>query len=137
MAWTEYDPFTGMVEHNVADEETGLVTVRKEQDVSGLLDRNKEIANWGETDGGIKSGMWLYCSIPLAVQYELLTKHGVNCQKKADWPRMFDLINRDYPYLKTTRKKHAMRGGAQVFAMPKDSPKPATSTQPGKLLTSI
>jgi hypothetical protein len=28
---------------------------------------------------------------------------------------MFDMINRDYPYLKTTRKHHAMRGGGQVF----------------------
>jgi hypothetical protein len=130
--WVEYDPFTGVRETNIADPDTGVITVRKEIDVEPLLDRNKELANLGDTNIGIKKGLWHYCSIPLPVQYELLTKYQINVSNKNHWPRMFDIINRDYPYLKTTHKKHAMRGGRQIFAAPKNSPSKVSLTKPGK-----
>jgi hypothetical protein len=126
LTWREYDPFTGVTETNVVDEDSGKILVRKEQDVEGLLDRNKALANSGDTNIGIKKGLWHYASIPLNVQYELLTKYGINFAKKDHWPRMFDIINRDYPYLKTTSKHHAMRGGGQVFGALTTSPKPAS-----------
>jgi hypothetical protein len=130
-SWTDYDPFTGMVEHNVADELTGKVTVHKEMDVEPLLDATKAIANSGATDIGIKKGLWHYCSIPLVVQYKLLNEYGINIHNQNHWPRMYDIINRDFPYLKTTHKHHAMKGGGQIFAARNNSPKPANSTKPG------
>lgn len=105
--WTEYDPFQGMVEYNRFDEEKKAWIVHKEQDMQALLDRNKELANTGATDVGIKKGLWHYASIPLVVQYELLSKYGLNIHNKNHTDRIFQVINRDFPYLKTTSKTHS------------------------------
>ena len=113
--WIEYDPHTGVTETNYADEETGNVIVRKEQDVAPLLDANASLRNSGATDVGIKKGLWHYCSIPVPVQYEMLTKHGVNVQNRQHWPKVFDLVNKHYPYLKTTDKVHAFRNQGTVY----------------------
>lgn len=117
--WLEYDPLTGMTEINTADEDAGTVTVHKLQNVEGVLERAAYARNTGSTDIGIKKGLWHYASIPLVVQYEMLTKHGVNINNKNHWPRVFDLLNRDYPYLKTTTKTHATRGAGRVFQVAK------------------
>lgn len=103
--WLEYDPLTGVREDNVATEEGHLV-INRSQDVGALLDRNAAIRNSGEADKGIKKGLWFYASIPVVVQYEMLTKYGVNVQKKSDTERVFQLINEHYPYLKLTNKMH-------------------------------
>jgi len=105
--WTEYDPVQGLIEHNAYDDETKRFVVHKMQDVSALLDRNQELRNSGATDAGIKRGLWLYASIPLVIQYELLSKYGLNIHDKNHTGRIFDVINRDYPYLKTTAKHHS------------------------------
>ena len=130
--WVEYDPWTGTTETNVADDDDGTITVHKEQDVTELLDRNADLRDTGAADNGIKKGLWLYASIPLAVQYEMLTKHGINIHNKDHWPRMFELINTDYPYLKTTNKTHALKGQGKIYAAPKNSPKKAIWTPPGQ-----
>jgi hypothetical protein len=124
--WREYDPFTGLQETNKADDE-GLVTVHKQQDVEALLDRNAEIRATGAADAGIKKGLWHYASVPLAVQYELLTKYGLNIHNKSHTDRIFDVINRDYPALKVTQKHHSRRH--------KGSLSQVRVTAPGKLLT--
>lgn len=121
MKWFEYDPVTGVQETNATDEDTGRVIVRKEQDVEGLLERNAFMRNTAATDAGIKRGLWHYASIPLAVQYEMLTVHGVNIDNRNHWPRLQALIDSHYPYLKTTTKVHRVRGGGQVFRVEKIS----------------
>ena len=130
--WVEYDPFTGVTETNHVDEDRGAVIVTKSQDVEPLLDHTKALRNAGATDSGIKRGLWHYCSIPVPVQYEMLTKHGINIHNKDHWPRMFELINTDYPYLKTTNKTHALKGQGKIYAAPKNSPKKAIWTPPGQ-----
>lgn len=120
--WTEYDPRTGIVETNEFDELTGRWTINKSADVEPVVEAAKAIANSRATDIGIKKGLWSYCVVPQAVEYELLWKHGININNRGHWPRMFDLINRDYPYLKTTHKHHAMRGGGQIFASGSSGP---------------
>lgn len=104
--WQEYDKLTGVHEHNVGDDWNDKVTVRKTQNVQGLLDRNAYLRNTGATDGGIKKGLWHYCSIPIVVQYELLSKYGLNMHDKNHTDRIYQVIDRDYPYLKTTTKTH-------------------------------
>jgi hypothetical protein len=135
--WTEYDPFTGIHETNIATE-TGQIIVNKQQDVTALVDATRAIANSGATDIGIKKGLWHYCSIPLGVQYEMLSKYGVNVQNRNHWNKVFDLVNQHYPYLKTTHKTHAVKGQGKVFKATslkhRDSLKPETPTQPGSLL---
>lgn len=105
--WTEYDPHTGLIEQNAYCDERKAFIVHKQQYVGALLDRNKELANTGATDIGIKKGLWHYASVPLVVQYELLTKYGLNFHDKNHTDRIFEVINRDYPYLKTTAKHHS------------------------------
>jgi hypothetical protein len=105
--WTEYDPVTGIKETNSYFDGEDTITVHKEQHVQALLDRNAELRATAATDKGIKGGFWWYCSIPLTVQYELLSKYGLNIQNKNHTDAIFDIINRDYPALKVTQKTHS------------------------------
>lgn len=75
------------------------------QDVQPLIDRNRELINTGATDAGIKKGLWLYASIPLTVVVELRNK-GINVYNREHRRRVFQEINTNYPYLKTTHKTH-------------------------------
>lgn len=111
--WTEYNPEYGIVETNYYDEVTDQLVTHKEQDCTGMVDHFKAMANEGVTDAGIKKELWHYCSIPVGVQYELLWKHGVDISKRDHWPRLFDLVNKEYPHLKTTHKVHAFKRGSQ------------------------
>ena len=123
--WQTYDPVTGVHEINDPHPFEDKVTVRKVQDVQGLLDRNAYLRNTNATDIGIKKGLWHYCSIPLVVQYELLSKYGLNIHDNNHTERVFQVINRDYPYLKTTNKNH--------FRQPAATSKKDGTPKPGKL----
>lgn len=104
----EYDPFTG-ISRMIDWEETATgarAIVTTSQDVSPLLDRNKAIANDGAADAGIKAGMWLYGSIPTLVVMEL-KKKGVDVFNPDHTKRVFQEINANYPYCKTTYKTHS------------------------------
>ncbi len=111
--WTDYDPNTDLTEVCEYDEDADRLVITKSQDCTNLVDRNKELKATRATDAGIKKGLWLYCSIPMGVQYELLYKHGVDITKRDHWPRLFDLINKEYPDLKTTDKTHSLKGGSR------------------------
>ena len=128
-SWQEYDPLTGVHETNVGHDWEDKVTVRKTQNVQGLLDRNAYLRNTGATDAGIKKGLWHYCSVPIVVQYELLSKYGLNIHNKNHTDRIFQVINRDYPYLKTTDKTHS-RGLSPSASV-------TSSTKPGSLSSII
>lgn len=105
----DHDPLTGVTELLEFEEGEGgqlKAHVTSIQDVQPLLDRNKAWANTGAKDHGIKSGLWHYASIPLVVQMELLKK-GININNRNHHKAMLAEINANYPYLKTTHKKHA------------------------------
>lgn len=103
-----YDEATGTADYLDVIEDGGklIANVEFTQDVSGLLDRNAELANTGATDAGIKKGLWHYASIPLTVVVELRNK-GINIYDKSHHKRMFQEINRNYPYLRVTHRTHA------------------------------
>ena len=107
--WREYDPYTGVTSINHATDDDDYVTVRREQDVQGILDTTAETRNTGSADIGIKKDLWAYCTIPLVVQYELLNK-GINIYNKDHTKKVLDEINANYPHLKYTNKKHALGG---------------------------
>lgn len=123
--WVEYDPYTGVTETTYSIDGDNEIHVRKEQDVEPLLDRNKELANTNATDEGLKKGLWLYASIPITVQYELLNK-GININNRDHMPRVIQEINQNYPYLKTTSKHHEI--GSRKL---KNSPKEEKLIEPG------
>ena len=90
----DYDPINDQV----------LLTY--EQDVSGFLDRMKDIRNKPEISAkGIKEEWWYYCSIPEVIEIELMNK-GLYLHNPDHFKAILKIINADYPYIKATEKLH-------------------------------
>lgn len=89
----------------VEDGNDMTAVVEHVQDVQPLIDRQRQIANDGINDKGIKRGLWLYCSIPMTVVVELRNK-GINVHNPDHRTRMLQEINTNYPLLKATTKHH-------------------------------
>ncbi len=83
--------------------------IHYQQDVEPILELSKYERVNGLTDKGIKNDMWLYARIPPVVILEMRFKHGVNIFDRNHQARAVDLINREYPYLKTTEKHHGIK----------------------------
>lgn len=102
----DYEPSTGVTSWFDYDEDTGNAHITYEQDISALVARNKEFANTGKTDGGIKDGFWFYATLPIVYQYELLNR-GYNPFGTSDEMReCLAVVNREWPWLKVTHKVH-------------------------------
>lgn len=113
--WLEYKP-GGIVEKNVLDEDNDILHVHKSEDVQPLLDRNAELRNTGATNIGIKKGFWHLCSIPVTIQYELLTKYKLSVCNKHHFEEIGRIIQREYPYLMTSTKRHFGKPSKQKSA---------------------
>lgn len=105
----DYDPLRGMAEYEDKTQE-GAMQIHYRQDVETLLNANKADRDAGATDSGIKRDMWLYARIPPVVILKLKFEYGVDIFKKDHLKRAFDIINRDFPYLKCTEKHHDLKG---------------------------
>lgn len=94
----DHDPVSGMKEWISTDEETGEVFVRYEQDVSPILDYNKEM----QADSFDKrSEMWHAAKIPNVVAMEWMTKYGVQMWNPAHKDGVRKLLNsNEYRYLR-------------------------------------
>ena len=94
----DYDPISGMKEWISTDEDTGETFVRYEQDVSPILDYNKEM----QADGFDKrSDMWHAAKVPNVVAMEWLTKYGVQMWNPAHKDGVRKLLNsNEYRYLR-------------------------------------
>jgi len=105
--WVDYNPETGIKDTSIYEEETGILRIRRQEDVSALIERNKILANNGIVDNGIKRGLWHYATIPVTVQMELRQK-GLDVFSKdtSVMKRIRREINQNYPYLKLTHKHH-------------------------------
>lgn len=106
----DYDPIHGVAcywQYNHADE---TVTLTHEQDVSRILDANREQANDDDkTRRGIKNDWWKYATVPAIVEIEWRNKYGVELDNPEHRRKVFDLLNHpDYKYLKTTSKTHVI-----------------------------
>lgn len=88
------------------DDYDGRLQVHYQQDVEPILEYTKRLRNDGLTDYGIKQDLWHYAQIPPVIILEMRFKHGVDVFNKDHLKRVFELINREYPYLKTTEKNH-------------------------------
>jgi hypothetical protein len=104
----DYDPLTGVAEYFDYDRENDVAVIRTVQDVDGFLDEMKRRRQDAElTRKGIKQGWWHYASIPSVVILQLRAK-GIDVYNKDHAKAVFREINENYPYLKTTDKKHAL-----------------------------
>lgn len=108
MDYFDSDKLTGTTEYFEYDEQTGIATIRTEQEESGLLDYTSYLRNTKATDSGIKRGWWKFAIIPPVVVLELKNK-GIDVFAKNDWPKLTREIETNYPYLKTTEKRHVER----------------------------
>lgn len=87
----------------------GKLQVHYRQDVEPILERNKMLRINGLTDKGIKQDMWLYASIPPVIILKLKFEYGIDIFNKDHMKKAIDVINRDFPYLKTTEKHHSIK----------------------------
>jgi len=95
----DYDPATGVrTWFSSSDEDGGTWKFRREQDVSPILDANKE----AQTDSWDKrSEMWHAAHIPTLVMYEWATKHGVEMWNPEHKDGVKRLLNDpEYRYLR-------------------------------------
>lgn len=104
-----YDPVTGVRELFDYDEATGVATVRREQDVQPFIDHAQRVRNAGLSDAHHKANgqdyFTHYAIIPPVVQMALLER-GIDIHNPAQTRELLQVINRDYPYLKVTEKRH-------------------------------
>lgn len=89
------------------DEFTGDIQIVHEQDVSGLLERLKQIRqhssdHWNK---GVKEEWLHYASLPNVVIMELKNK-GIDVFNPDDEKKMLSEINANYPWLKTVDHKN-------------------------------
>lgn len=104
----DYDPLTGMTTNFEYHPETDTTVIHREQDVSVILEANKQIQNNEQISrDGIKNGWWHYAQIPMIVIEKFLNEHGVDIFNKDHQKAVFRLLNQpEYRYLKTTTKMH-------------------------------
>lgn len=114
----DYDPLRGL--KTSLSYHTGEQQIHYEQDVEPLLDLAQIERNQGLADKAGKRGKWgeelyLYARIPPVKILEMKYKYGVDIFKKDHLKKAFELINREYPKLKTTEKTHRMGKERQFF----------------------
>lgn len=105
------DPLTGISTFHDYDEDTDQTIIRYAGDCEPYLEANKARANDTEfTKRGIKDEMWLYASIPPALQTKWLIEEGLDVYKPEHGERLSrKLEDPMYQYLKTTSKVHKFK----------------------------
>lgn len=104
--FVEYDPARGMGIYE--DMYDNHLQVHYREDVEGVLELNKYERNNQVHDKGIKQEFWHYARIPAVIIMKLKIEHGIDIFDKNDFKKSVEVINRDYPYLKTTDKHHTV-----------------------------
>jgi hypothetical protein len=101
----DYNPGNGMIYHTEMKDDQDMI-IRSSQDVEPVLRHINEKRKHND-DSGIKRSLWHYCTIPTHVELELLQK-GINIHNKHQTKELLKEINTNYPYLKVTRRNHAI-----------------------------
>ena len=107
-AFIDKDPVTG-VTLEVDENEDDDIRHHFSQDVEPFLEHNKKLRNDNVTDIGIKNDLWLYASIPPVVILKLKYEYGIDVFDKNHQKRLFEILNRDFTYLKTTNLQHSLK----------------------------
>lgn len=103
-----YDPMSKLTTYTEYDPVSDTTKVGCEQDVSSLLEINKNLQNNEDySKQGIKEGWWHYASYPAIIIEKWLNEYGVNVFDRDHQKKVLELTNRpEYRYLKTTTKMH-------------------------------
>jgi hypothetical protein len=80
------------------------------QDVEPVLELAKHERTHGLADkAGKKQELYLYARIPPVIQLKLKYEKGLDVNNRNHMKRIFDVINSEYPMLKTTDKTHRLK----------------------------
>ena len=102
----DFNPLTG--ERAVWESDGDKFRIVHEQDVTGIIDGNKRLANDEMySRKHLKNDMLHYATIPNVVALKWKQEHGVDIFEKNDRKKVFSLLNSpEYKYLKTTTLTH-------------------------------
>lgn len=106
----DYNPMTGV--EQLEDNYDGHLQIHYRQDVEPVLDlaayeRNNGLAD--KVGRESKQDLYLYARIPQVTVLEMKHKHGLDLYNRNHLKRIMELIERDYPKLKCTEKKHFLK----------------------------
>ena len=105
----DYDPLTGEKVLFDYDRHLDQMVITHEQDVRRELKFAHEKSVSDATAKGIKNDMWHYARVPNIVILEMKTKYGVDFWDQNHRKKVFELLNTEYKWCKTTDKHHAIR----------------------------
>jgi hypothetical protein len=96
----DHCPMTGVTEW-YEETDTGF-NLHYEQDCEPIVEANKAKQSSGRAYYAKDNEMWKVASIPITVQYQWLTKHGVDVMNRDHWHGVKRLLNDpEWRYLKT------------------------------------
>ena len=100
----DYDPITGITQEFDYDPITDQIHLHHRQDVSKILDDIKEKRLQAKGLGHVETFAH-YATIPAIVELQL-KKKGISLTDKNATKALMREIESNYPYCKTTEKKH-------------------------------
>lgn len=106
----DFNPLSGESVMFDYDAHTDQMILTHQQDVRRELAfaHNKAVDD-SATKRGIKNDLWHYARVPNIVILEMKQKHGVDFFDRNHKKRVFELLNTEYAYCKTTDKHHTER----------------------------
>lgn len=104
----DFDPTRGLYQYEDRTQ-GGNMQLHYRQDVEPVLDLAKAERDSGLADkAGKKQELYLYARIPPVIQLKLKYEYGLDINNRNHLKRVFEVINRDFPMLKTTDKTHRL-----------------------------
>jgi hypothetical protein len=103
----DYNPNRGTWYEVDEDAQSGGMFIHTKQDVQPIIDHATAIRNSGLAEKKARKTDFLhYATIPAHVELEIKEKYGISIYDKHETKKLLQIINRDYPYLKTTEWTH-------------------------------
>jgi hypothetical protein len=104
----DFNPLTGERVLFDYDAHTDQMVLTHQQDVRReLAFAHAKATDDRATKHGIKNDLWHYARVPNIVIMEMKQKHGVDFFDRNHKKKVFQLLNTEYAYCKTTDKHHA------------------------------
>lgn len=99
------DPLTGIATYHHYDPGTDVTHIEEVQDVQGILEHTKRLANDGDYKRkGIKEDWYHFATVPNTVLMEILTKHRLDWRRSEDLPKIERLLQSEYKKLLTVNR---------------------------------
>ena len=105
----DYDRERGIETFHTYDPHTKETTIEVVQDAAPFLRHAEEIRKNADAKKQIKKSWLHYAMVPIGIQYEWLTKHGVDYANQNHRAGVFRLLNGEYKRFKTSEIMHTVK----------------------------